>query len=84
MKSRTDLIVRVNLEDLEMVSSKMKEIQNSMEKIKNITILEDATVDRGGCIVETDFGQIDARISSQLREIEKKIREISPITEKEI
>ena len=31
------------------------------------------------CIVETDFGAIDARISSQLAELEEKILEISPI-----
>ena len=47
--------------------------------IKNITIAEDSSIDRGGCIVETDFGAIDARISSQLAELEQKILEISPI-----
>ena len=47
--------------------------------IKNITVVEDSSVDRGGCIVETDFGAIDARISSQLGELETKILGISPI-----
>ena len=42
-------------------------------------MLEDSSVERGGCIVETDFGAIDARISSQLAELEEKILEISPI-----
>jgi flagellar assembly protein FliH len=41
--------------------------------------VEDSSVDRGGCIVETDFGAIDARISSQLTELEQRILEISPI-----
>jgi hypothetical protein len=36
-------------------------------------------VDKGGCIIETDFGEIDARISSQLAELESKILEISPM-----
>lgn len=79
LKSRTDIIIRVNLQDLEIVTDKMKEFQNNVEKVKNITLLEDATVDYGGCIIETDFGHIDARISSQLREIETKIRELAPI-----
>ncbi|MDE6719871.1 MAG: flagellar assembly protein FliH, partial [Treponemataceae bacterium] len=47
--------------------------------VKGITVLEDSSVERGGCIVETDFGAIDARISSQLAELEEKILEISPI-----
>lgn len=79
VKSRTDIIIRVNMEDLEISTERMKEFQAKVEKVKNITILEDATIDRGGCIVETDFGHIDARISSQLREIETKIRELAPI-----
>ena len=49
------------------------------ENIKNISVVEDSSVDRGGCIVETDFGAIDARISSQLTELEQRILEISPI-----
>ena len=32
------------------------------------------TVDPGGCILETDLGQIDARITSQFKEIEEKIK----------
>jgi flagellar assembly protein FliH len=50
--------------------------------VKSITVLEDSSVDRGGCILETDFGQIDARISSQLSEIEERILELAPIRAK--
>ena len=45
-------------------------------------MVEDSSVDSGGCIIETDFGEIDARISSQLAELEAKILEISPIKSK--
>ncbi|WP_277300224.1 FliH/SctL family protein, partial [Treponema succinifaciens] len=47
--------------------------------IKNISVVEDSSVEKGGCIVETDFGAIDARISSQLNELETQILNISPI-----
>jgi flagellar assembly protein FliH len=50
-----------------------------MEGVKGIQVQEDSTVDSGGCIIETDFGEIDARISSQLAELEARILEISPI-----
>ena len=36
-------------------------------------------MDKVGCIVETDFGAIDARIASQLGELESKVLEISPV-----
>ena len=50
-----------------------------MENIQNISIVEDSSIEKGGCIVETDFGAIDARISSQLSELEAQILNISPI-----
>ena len=36
-------------------------------------------MEKGGVILETDFGSIDARISSQLTELENKILEVSPL-----
>jgi flagellar assembly protein FliH len=50
-----------------------------MEGVKAIQVVEDSSVDPGGCIIETDFGEIDARIASQLAELESKILEISPV-----
>jgi hypothetical protein len=50
-----------------------------MEGVKSINIVEDSSVDSGGCIIETDFGEIDARIASQLAELENRILEISPV-----
>jgi len=79
LKSRGDVIIRVNLEDVQLTSDHVKDFMRMVENVKSITVLEDSTVDRGGCIIETDFGQIDARISSQFSEIEEKILELMPI-----
>ncbi|MBN2735450.1 MAG: flagellar assembly protein FliH [Spirochaetales bacterium] len=79
LKGRGDVVLRVNMADLELASENMTQFQNMVENVKNISILEDSSVDRGGCIIETDFGQIDARISSQLHELESKILEMMPI-----
>ncbi len=82
LKSRGDVIIRVNLADLELTSEHIKDFMSMVENVKSISVLEDSSVDRGGCIIETDFGQIDARISSQLHEIEEKILELMPIKSK--
>lgn len=79
VKTRGEVILRVNLEDVKLTSSHVDEFIKHVENVKGITVLEDTSVDRGGCIVETDFGSIDARISSQLSELENKILEVSPI-----
>lgn len=79
VKGRGDVTVRVNLADVKLTTEHTKEFMDAVENIQNISIVEDSTIDRGGCIVETDFGAIDARIASQLAELEQKILEISPI-----
>ena len=79
VKGRGDVTIRVNLADVQLTSEHAKEFMDSVESIKNITVAEDSSVEKGGCIIETDFGAIDARISSQLNELEQKILEISPI-----
>lgn len=79
VKSRGIVILHVNLEDLKLASANADEFIKRVENIQGITVVEDSTVEKGGCVVETDFGAIDARISSQLSELEEKIMEISPI-----
>lgn len=79
VKGRGDVIIRVNLNDVAMTTQHIKDFLSTAENIKNITVVEDSTVDRGGCLIETDFGAIDAKIVSQLNEIEQRILEVSPI-----
>ncbi len=79
VKGRGDVIIRVNLADVQLTTEHIKDFMDAVESIKHITVAEDSAVDKGGCIIETDFGAIDARISTQLSELEQKILEITPI-----
>jgi flagellar assembly protein FliH len=69
----TDLKIRVNPDELNI----LKENKHSLEMIigtnTSVKIEPDATVSTGGCIIETDFGDIDARIESQLDTMEKAL-----------
>lgn len=82
LKEKSDVIIRVNVEDLEMVTSHVQDIIERVEREHHITVAEDSTVDPGGAIIETDFGEIDARIASQLQEIEDRILELVPVKAK--
>jgi flagellar assembly protein FliH len=79
VKAKGDIIIRVNLADLQLATENKQYFINMMEGAKSVQVVEDSTVDPGGCIIETDFGEIDARIASQLAELESKILEISPV-----
>ncbi|GHT57676.1 flagellar assembly protein FliH [Spirochaetia bacterium] len=82
VKGRGNITIRVNMADVKLTTEHVNNFIQKMEGVQGIQVAEDSTVDPGGCIIETDFGEIDARISSQLAEIETKILELSPIKAK--
>lgn len=79
IKDRDRVNIRVNFADLELTTAHKDELIRMMESLRKVNIYEDSRVDRGGCIIETDVGSIDARISTQLKEIEEAIRNAEPM-----
>jgi flagellar assembly protein FliH len=82
IKTKGKVIVKVNLADLEVAAESLDEFIKQIESSGTIQILEDSSIDAGGCYVETDFGDVDARIAIQFAELESKILEISPVKKK--
>jgi flagellar assembly protein FliH len=83
VKTRGKVIVKVNTADLETATAHLDEFIKLLESSGDIQILEDSSIDPGGCYIETDFGEIDARIAVQFAELESKILEISPVKAKQ-
>ena len=79
VKGRGNVTVRVNMSDVKLTTEHIQDFIKQVENVQGITVLEDSSVDKGGCVVETDFGAIDAKIQSQLSELETAILEISPV-----
>lgn len=78
IKDRDRVDIRVNFADLELTTAHKDELIKMMESLRKVNIYEDSRIDRGGCIIETEVGSIDARISTQLKEIEEAIRNAEP------
>jgi flagellar assembly protein FliH len=85
VRSRGIVTIKVNLADLDVTTEHKEEFVRLIETQAtgsgevNLHIHEDSSIDSGGCVVETDFGEIDARINAQLSEIENRILEVSPL-----
>ncbi|HMB02029.1 MAG TPA: flagellar assembly protein FliH [Spirochaetota bacterium] len=79
IKGRAQVTIRVNISDLELTTRHKDDFYRMLDNIENVNVLEDPNIERGGCIIETDFGDVDARISAQLDEIETAIKNIQPI-----
>ncbi len=69
--------IRLNPSDLEQLNEFSRNLlsKSSFNKIK---FEPDNRIEKGGCLVETEIGNVDARISSQLEELRKKLEESIP------
>ena len=79
VSGETEITIKVNTKDLDITTKHKNSLIKQIEGIKHVTVEEDSRIDPGGCIIETSFGDIDARIQRQLGLLEEKIRELIPI-----
>ncbi|MEE9911273.1 MAG: hypothetical protein K4571_06070 [Deltaproteobacteria bacterium] len=61
--------IRLNPQDFRYMMEVKKEFLQSFDGIRNMVFEEDSSIKRGGAVVETQFGEVDARLENQLREI---------------
>jgi len=68
--SETDgMKIRLHPEDFRYMMEVKKEFVQTFDGIRHMVFEEDAGVKRGGAVVETQLGEVDARLENQLKEI---------------
>lgn len=76
VSDREQVIVRVNREDAEYIKRYKDRLSGILDGVKSFSVLEDATIEPGGCIVETNLGYVDARISTKLKSLEEALEKV--------
>jgi flagellar assembly protein FliH len=67
-----NVIIKLNSSDLNNLNNESKSLLNDVSYSK-IKFEADDTIEAGGCLIETDIGNVDARISTQIKELKKII-----------
>jgi flagellar assembly protein FliH len=75
VRGESQVTIRVNLEDLRLLQAERAALLAGADGIKTVNIVEDPRVERGGCVIETNLGTIDARLKTQLSELAKLTEE---------
>ncbi len=70
-KSR--VLLRVNPRDYEIVKRQQNNLRATVDGIKSLEIEEDVRVNPGGCLIETDSGNVDARLESQIEVLKEAL-----------
>jgi len=77
VSDREQIIVRVNREDAEYLKRFKDRLAGMLDGVKSFSIIEDTNIEPGGCVVETNLGFIDARISTKLKSIEEALLKVN-------
>lgn len=82
VSDREQIIVKASREDAEYLKRYKDRLAGMLDGVKSFSILEDAGVEPGGCVIETNLGFIDAKISTKLKSIEEALKKVSAEEEK--
>lgn len=75
VETHQNVSVRINPKDLDFIKYSDLQVADTIESPEAIKIIEDPAISRGGCLVQTESGEIDARIEKQINVIEEAFRE---------
>jgi flagellar assembly protein FliH len=66
---KNKIILNVNPEDYDYVEKLRPELFKKHKELKSITVTSDPSISRGGCFLETPYGDVDAGIETQLEKV---------------
>ena len=64
-----EIVLKVNPEDFDFVEGLKPDFFTKFKELKSITITSDPSITKGGCLLETPYGDVDATIETQLEKI---------------
>ncbi len=73
---RDHLVLEVNPDDLELVRDSAEQLAGRAGGIRRLDVISERRVPRGGCVVRTEEGEVDARIGEQLARAAEVLTEL--------
>jgi flagellar biosynthesis/type III secretory pathway protein FliH len=71
------IVLRVHPEDLASIEAGRPQWAAAVAATIDVRVLPDATVEHGGCVVDTPSGRVDARLQTQLDALERALRAVT-------
>ena len=68
-----DIVIHVNPEDKKSLEKYWENILKTQDRLAKIVLEENSGINKGGCVIKTPNGSIDAQIENQLSVIEKML-----------
>jgi flagellar assembly protein FliH len=69
---KDQLVIRIHPEDVVILEEYVGDLHEEFRSLKQVQIEEDRRVTRGGCVVESRSGYIDATLESQIHQVRRE------------
>jgi flagellar assembly protein FliH len=74
VKDPGNIKIKLNPSDLEFINQTKYQLSELIGDINNVTLEAEEGIQSGGCLIETNLGEIDARVETQLQAVEESFR----------
>jgi len=75
VRDQNEIKLKVSEDDYEIVLMAKEEFRSMLPSDSRLEIVTDNKIGRGGCIIESDSGNVDARLSTKMEAVMKAIQE---------
>lgn len=69
-----EISIKVNSKDLEVLHSNKGDLVKFGNGVKGVILESDDAVSKGGCVITTNYGEVDATIETLMAEIDERLR----------
>lgn len=76
---KSKIMLRVNPEDFDYIERLKPEFFSKFKELKSIMVTSDPSITRGGCFLETPYGDLDATVETQLEKIYQSLEGVFKI-----
>ncbi len=71
----SEVTISVNVEDYEFIENTKEDLFENIKKLRNVTVVADPSINRGGCKIETRSGEVNSSIEERMEKIKSRIIE---------
>ncbi len=76
---KSKIMLRINPEDFDYIERLKPELFSKFKDLKSIMVTSDLSITRGGCLLETPYGDVDATVETQLEKIYQSLEGVFKI-----
>ncbi len=77
VSDQEEVVIRVSIDDFDSVLMAKKDLQTMVGREHALKIIVDHTIESGSCIIDTSYGEVDARIDTQFETIKKALQGVA-------